>query len=161
VNELFRALPALLQQFDDNEAVREAVALAAWRKIAGESLRRHAVPVRLFRKQLIVAVGDETWKRHLEDLSGQMIFRINSVLGQAVVTYIDFRVDAETIEGERRKLPEAGLSEEELIERALNEVNSGMRRSAESIKDENLRYQFLLAAGACLARKKRMRDAEK
>jgi hypothetical protein len=156
VNELFRALPALLRQFEDNEAVREAVALAAWRRIAGESLRRHAVPVRLFRKQLIVAVADATWKRHLEDLSGQMIFRINSVLGHAIVTYVDFRIDEETIEAERRKLPEGGLSEEELIERALGEVSSEIRRSAESIKDEDLRYQFLLAAGACLARRKRM-----
>ena len=33
MNELFRALPALLKEFDDNEAVREAVVFAAWRKI--------------------------------------------------------------------------------------------------------------------------------
>jgi hypothetical protein len=32
-----------------------------------------------------------------------------------------------------------------------------MRHAADSIKDENLRYQFLLAAGSCLARKKNMK----
>ena len=86
MNELFRALPKLLKEFDDNEELREAVTLAAWRKIAGESLLKHAVPFRLFNKHLIVAVRDNMWKRHLETLSGQMIFKINSVLGQAIVT---------------------------------------------------------------------------
>ena len=47
MNELFRALPKLLKEFDDNEELREAVTLAAWRKIAGESLLKHAVPFRL------------------------------------------------------------------------------------------------------------------
>ena len=56
MNELFRALPALLKQFDENAELREAVAFAAWRHIAGESLRQHAVPYRLYQKHLIVAV---------------------------------------------------------------------------------------------------------
>ena len=93
MDELFRALPKLLKEFDDNEELREAVTLAAWRKIAGEFMLKNAVPFRLFKKHLIVAVIDNMWKRHLEDLSGQMIFKINSVLGQAIVTFIEFRID--------------------------------------------------------------------
>ena len=81
--DLFRALPALLKEFDDNESLREAVVFAAWRQIAGESLREHAVPLRLYQKHLIVAVMSETWKKHLEHLSGQMIFKFNSALGTA------------------------------------------------------------------------------
>ncbi|MBK8151045.1 MAG: DUF721 domain-containing protein [Acidobacteria bacterium] len=161
MNELFRALPALLRQFDDNDAVREAVALAAWRKIAGESLLRHAIPAGLIQKHLIIAVADENWKKHLEQLAGQRIFRINSVLGQAVVTFIEFRIDEKRFEIERAKCAIGGLSGAELAEIALNEVDANMRRSADSIKDENLRQQFLLAAGSCLARKKRMRAADK
>ena len=157
MNELFRALPALLKQFDENENVREAVAFAAWRKISGESLRQHAVPLRLFQKRLIIAVGSETWKKHLESLSGQMIFKLNSALGQAVVTFIEFRVDEKTVEAERAKNRKSTLSDAELEEIALEEVTPKLRHSADAIKDDNLRYQFLLAAGSCLARKKNLK----
>lgn len=159
MNELFRALPALLKEFDQNETVREAVTFAAWRKIAGESLRQHAVPFRLEQKRLTVAVKSETWRKHLEHLSGQMIFKINSVLGQAIVTYIEFRVDETAVERENFKARKTTLSDEELEEIALEEVTPNMRRSADAIKDDNLRYQFLLAAGSCLARKKKMKQA--
>ncbi|CAN5508389.1 hypothetical protein BH10ACI1_BH10ACI1_17560 [soil metagenome] len=155
MNELFRALPALLKEFDDNETVREAVAFAAWRKIAGEALRDHAVPFQLSKKHLIVAVSSETWRKHLEHLAGQMIFKINSKLGSAVVTFIEFRVDEAAVKVERTKYHKsttAAISEEA----ALNEVTPKMRQSADAIKDDNLRYQFLLAAGSCLVRKKKM-----
>jgi hypothetical protein len=157
MNELFRALPALLKEFDDNETVREAVTFAAWRKIAGESLRQHAVPFRLTQKRLTVAVKSETWRKHLEHLSGQMIFKINSVLGQAVVTFIEFHIDEKAVERENFKENKPTLSAEELEEIALEEVTPKMRRSADAIKDDNLRYQFLLAAGSCLARKKKLK----
>ena len=157
MNELFRALPALLKEFDENETVREAVAFAAWRKIAGESLRQHTVPYRLSQKRLTIAVKSETWRKHLEHLAGQMIFKINSVLGQAVVTYIEFTVDEAAVEKENLNKRAATLSDEELEEIALDNVTPKMRRSADAIKDDNLRYQFLLAAGSCLARKKNMK----
>jgi hypothetical protein len=154
MNELFRALPALIKQFDDNENVREAVTFAAWRKIAGESLSPHAIPLNLNQKHLTIAVSSEMWKKHLQSMSGQMIFKINSVLGQAIVTFIEFRVDEKTIETARAKNNKPTISDEELEEIALNEVTPKMRRAADAIKDDNLRYQFLLAAGSCLARKK-------
>lgn len=157
MNELFRALPALLKEFDENETVREAVAFAAWRKIAGESLRQHAVPFRLTQKRLTIAVKSETWRKHLEHLAGQMIFKINSVLGQAVVTYIEFHIDEGAVERENFKERKTLLSDEEYEEIALEEVTPKMRRAADAIKDDNLRYQFLLAAGGCLARKKKMK----
>ncbi|CAN5679235.1 hypothetical protein BH24ACI2_BH24ACI2_01510 [soil metagenome] len=157
MNELFRALPKLLKELDDNEELREAVTLAAWRKIAGESLRKHAVPFRLFNKHLIVAVRDNMWKRHLDTLSGQMIFKLNSVLGQAVVTFIEFRIDEETILQKTKNEQSSTLSDEQLREIALEKVTPKLRHSADAIKDDNLRYQFLLAAGSCLARKEKMK----
>ncbi|HSK70664.1 MAG TPA: DciA family protein [Pyrinomonadaceae bacterium] len=156
MEDLFRALPALLREFEENESLREAVTFAAWRKIAGESLCEHAVPFRLYKKHLIIAVAHETWKRHLERLSGEMIFKINSVLGSAVVTFIEFRVDEKTVLQERMKNRKQTISEEEQIEIALEEVSPKLRFSADNIKDDNLRYQFLLAAGSCLARKKNL-----
>ena len=157
MHDLFRTLPKLLKEFEDAEEVREAVVFAAWRKIAGASLSEHAVPFRLFNKHLIIAVADKMWKRHLETLSGQMIFKLNSILGQPVVTFIEFRVDEETLAAERAKHLKSAMTDEEQREAALEEVTPKLRHSADAIKDDNLRYQFLLAAGSCLARKKKMK----
>jgi hypothetical protein len=158
MNELFRALPAMLRQLDDNESLRQAVVFAAWRRISGEGLREHAVPIRLYQKHLIVAVMSEMWKKHLEHLSGQMIFKLNSSLEQPLVTFIEFRVDEESIKTERAKHQKGVIDAETHQQMALEEVTPQMRRAADAIKDENLRYQFLLAAGSCLARKKNMKE---
>lgn len=157
MNELFRTLPNLLKEFDDNEELREAVAFAAWRRIAGDALRKHAVPFRLHNKHLIIAVRDRMWKRHLETLSGQMIFKINSVLRQPAVTFIEFRIDEATLEREITKSRKSSLSDAELEEIALGKVTAKLRHSADAIKDDNLRYQFLLAAGSCLSRKDKLK----
>ncbi|MGI8883651.1 MAG: DUF721 domain-containing protein [Pyrinomonadaceae bacterium] len=158
MDELFRALPALLKEFEDNQDVREAVTFAAWRKIAGETLRDRAVPHRLFKKHLVIAVMSDTWKKHLEHLSGQMIFKLNSILGSAVVTYIEFRVDEKAVLEDRAKHRKSIVSNENIKENAMNEVTPKLRHSADAIKDDNLRYQFLLAAGSCLVRKKKMNE---
>lgn len=158
MEDLFRALPALLKEFDDNDSLREAVVFAAWERAAGQSLAQHAVPFRLFQKHLIIAVASEMWKRHLEMLSGQMIFKLNSLMRQAAVTFIEFRVDEKTVLEAKNKNQQNSLSDLEQEEIALDEVTPKMRASADAIEDDNLRYQFLLAAGSCLARKKNLSD---
>lgn len=160
MEDLFRALPALLKEFDDNESLREAVVFAAWERAAGQSLAQHAVPFRLFQKHLIIAVASEMWKRHLEMLSGQMIFKLNSLMRQAAVTFIEFRVDEKTVLEAKNKDQRNSLSVLEQEEIALDEITPKMRASADAIEDDNLRYQFLLAAGSCLARKKNLADKD-
>lgn len=157
MNEFFRLLPNLLKEFEDNQKVREAVVFAAWRNIAGESLSEHAIPFRLSNKHLMVAVATERWEKYLKDLSGQMIFKLNSALGQAVVTFIDFRVNDELVQAEREKRRGKIYDEAELREIALEQVTPKLRSKADSIKDDDLRYQFLLAAGSCLARKEKLK----
>lgn len=160
MNELFRVLPNLLKEFEDNQKVREAVVFAAWRQIAGASLCEHAIPFRLSNKHLIIAVATERWEKYLKDLSGQMIFKLNSALGQAIVTFIDFQVNEEFVEAEREKRRGKTYDEAELREMALNQVTPKLRSKADSIKDDDLRYQFLLAAGSCLARKEKMKKRQ-
>jgi hypothetical protein len=156
MEDLFRTLPKLLKEIDDSDAVREAVVFAAWRRVAGKSLCEHSVPFRLFEKHLVVAVKDKMWKRHLEkELAGQMIFKLNSILGQPAVTFIEFRVDEETVLREAKQTRKINLSDEELKKIALEELSPNLRFHADAIKDDNLRYQFLLAAGSSLAKKKR------
>ena len=157
MEDLIRALPALLKEFDENETVREAVVFAVWRKIAGESLRDHAVPYRLFQKHLIVAVTSATWKKHLEYFERADDFQAQFGASASRRTFIEFRVDEPTVLQERTKHLKSTLSDDEYEEIALEEVTPKLRHSADAIKDDNLRYQFLLAAGSCLARKKNMK----
>ena len=152
MDDLIRALPKLLRAAGEAEEVAEAAAMVAWRRAAGEALRGQAVPFRLYRKTLVVAVADTTWQKQLEAMSGQLLFRLNSILGQAVVTYIEFRIDPATVRAERDSLaPQSSTAEQE--QRALKSATGQVLTAAEAIHDEDLRRRFLLAAGSCIDRR--------
>jgi hypothetical protein len=150
MEDLIRALPKLLEIAGDVEEVAESAAKIAWRRASGESLRRHAVPFRLYRKTLVISVADSTWQKQLEAMSGQLLFRLNSLLGQAVVTFLEFRIDPKAVQAERAILesrqPPAGKQRAPVS--ALEKVLS----ASEAIRDEDLRNRFLLAAGSCIDR---------
>lgn len=153
MQDLFRTLPTLLKEFDDNETVRRAVVFAAWRKIAGESLAEHTAAINLNKKHLTVAVVGERWEKYLKDLSGQMIFKLNSALGQAVVTFIEFCVDEKAVLEEREKRGGKVFDETELLKLANKQLSPQLRAKSKTIKDESLRQEFLRAASVCLAKK--------
>ncbi|HEY0404125.1 MAG TPA: DUF721 domain-containing protein [Pyrinomonadaceae bacterium] len=153
MEDLLRVLPKFLRASGEAEEVLEAAAMIAWKRVAGEGLRGQAVPFRLYRKTLVVAVADATWQRQLEKESGQLLFRINSLLGQAVVTYIEFRIDAATVRAARAKLAAEAVDQEAQEQRALASASGQVRVAAEAITDEQLRRRFLLAAGSCIDRR--------
>jgi len=147
---LFRALPVLLKALPDNDMVREAVIFAAWRKCAGEQLAEHTCPVEFAENRLAVAVPDRSWQKNLASLSGQMIFKINGVLGSAVVTYIEFVVDA-------NRFQETAINPAEHDDgESLVQATPELIHSASTITDEKLRKDFLAAATGCLARRDRI-----
>src|SRR5438132_7672299 len=98
---LIRALPKLLSAAGDNEEVAEAAARIAWRRAAGGPLCQHAVPFRLYHATLIVAVSDAIWQKQMSALSGQLLSRLNAILGEKTITFIEFRIDPKTVEAER------------------------------------------------------------
>lgn len=151
MDDLIKSLPRLLRASGETEEVLEAAAMVAWRRVAGEALRGQAVPFRLYRKTLVVAVADQTWQKQLEAMSGQLLFRLNSLLGQAVVTYIEFRIDPRTVKAERAAR-QAQADPQEQETRALERTSGEILAAARSIQDESLRRRFLLAAGSCLDR---------
>jgi len=154
MREVFKILPEMLRQEGKEAELSEAVAFAAWRRVVGESLREQAVPFRLYGKMLTVAVADESWKKHLEALSGQMLFKLNAALGKvAVVTFIEFRIDENTVFAERERLYKERFSGIERERIALQNVPENVRAAAEKISNQSLRKNFLLAAGSCLKRK--------
>ena len=117
-------------------------------------MRGNAVPFRVFNKMLIVAVADETWKKQLENMSGQLLFKLNATIGKPTITFIEFRVDTKTVDAERDKIHREERSRLEQERIALKNVPQSVREAAEKIEDEELRRHFLLAAGSCLERKK-------
>jgi hypothetical protein len=154
MDDLIRALPGLLKAAGDSEEVAEAAAFVAWRRVAGEQLRDQAVPFRLHRKMLVVAVPDTSWKKQMEAVCNQLLFRLNSALGQAVVTYIEFRVDAKTVREERARLRVQEIDPAKQERRALAHART-LSGEAAAIKDEQLRRRFLLAAGSYMEAQER------
>jgi hypothetical protein len=152
MEDLMRTLPKLLRAAGETEEVLEAAAMVAWRRVAGEALREQTVPFRLYRKTLIISVTDQTWQKQLEKMSGQLLFRLNSLLGQAVVTYIEFRIDPKTVRAARAARHSAADMEEQQ-RRALDRASGEVLAAASAIQDEDLRRRFLLAAGTCLDRR--------
>ncbi len=155
---LIRALPALLSVAGDNEEVAEAAARIAWKRAAGEPLCQHAVPFRLYHTTLIVAVSDAIWQKQMSALSGQLLSRLNGMLGQRAITFIEFRIDPKTVAAERP--PRQPIAGSESSESVLRSVPDELVLAASSIQDESLRRRFLLAAGANIRRGQRQREEQ-
>jgi hypothetical protein len=141
MEQLFRALPSVIRDLGPNRQSDEAMVLAAWGRCAGKMLRARTQPLEFFESRLVVAVSDETWRRHLEDLSPQMLYTLNESLGQGTVRFIEFRVDAAAVERALRKQRRPAPPN--------TAVEPMLEAAAEAITDESLRKSFLEAAASC------------
>ena len=148
MEQVFGAIPSVLNGLASNGDVDEAVVFAAWKRCAGELLNDRTSAIEFFENRLIIAVVDETWRRHLEDLSPQMLYKINSSLGDGTVKFIEFRIDERAVDAFR----EHKTASEE---KAAPEVSQSLTKAAEAISDVALRRQFLNAAAEYLERQKR------
>lgn len=146
MNSLLKMLPMMLRLSGDNEEVREQAAFVAWRAVAGPQVAYNCVPFQLYQKRLIIATLDLSWKFQMEKLSGQYLFRLNSLLGGPYVTFIEFRIDRETVLSSRP--PDPKRFEWSHTE----EIEAQLASAAGRIKDDSLRAQFLRAATKCLER---------
>jgi predicted nucleic acid-binding Zn ribbon protein len=69
----------------------EARARAAWKVAAGKKIAEHTRPTSLVRGALIVEVDDQIWQRQLNTLRHFLLRNLTSVLGEELITEIDFR----------------------------------------------------------------------
>ena len=99
MNQLIKSLPTILRAAGDSEEVAEAAAIAAWKHVAGDGLKGHAVPVKLENRTLTVSVVDAIWQKQLHSMRGQLLFRVNTILGQPIVSAIQFVVDPKLASG--------------------------------------------------------------
>ena len=146
MNQLIKSLPTILRAAGDSEEVAEAAAIAAWKHAAGDGLKGHAVPVKLENRTLTVAVADVIWQKQLHSMRGQLLFRVNTILGQPIVSAIEFVVDPKLAlaQAEQQKPQE---------ERIDNEVPLELWSAANAIHDKELRKNFLKTATLSLKRR--------
>ena len=93
MNQLIKVLPSILRAAGDSPEVAEAAAIAAWKHAAGDGLKGRAVAVKLEDRTLTVSVADVIWQKQLHSMRGQLLFRVNTLLGQPIVSAIDFVID--------------------------------------------------------------------
>lgn len=139
MNQLIKSLPGVLRAAGDSTEVAEAAAIAAWKHAAGDGLKEHAVPLKLENRTLTIAVADAIWQKQLHSMRGQLLFRVNSILGKPLVGVLDFVVDAKIAKAQRERPAER----EELND---NEVPLELWSAASAIQDKELRRKFLKAA---------------
>jgi len=144
MDKLIKTLPAILAAAPGSEEVAEAACVAAWKHAVGQALSSHALPVQFQNKTLVVAVADRIWQKQLEQLRGQLLFRLNSILGQAVVKSIEISIQPEKFKQEDR--------EDERVGPVNAAVPIELVSAAAGIEDAGLRRAFLGAAMSCVNR---------
>lgn len=147
MDKLIKTLPAILKAAGAAEEVTEAACIAAWKYAVGDGLRVHAVAVQLRQHTLIVVVADNIWKRQLEQMRGQLLFRLNSVLGQALVKSVELRVDPKALA--KLCASQAGAGARKRLD---YQIPAELLSAASGIADVALRRAFLGAAASCVKR---------
>ncbi len=152
--DVARLLPKLLDATGANPEMAEIAAKLAWSRAAGEGLRRHAIPFRLFQKTLVVSVADTIWQRQMQSMSAELVSRINRLLGREVVEVIEFRIDPTTVEQVRANSETRPPPRDE----ARGPIPEELILAAGEIADEELRERFIRAAENCIARREARLD---
>src|SRR5215212_6301337 len=93
MNQLIKSLPQVLRAAGNSAEVAEAAAIAAWKHAAGDGLKEHAVALKLENRRLSIAVADPIWQKQLNSMRGQLLYRVNTILGQPLISGFDFVVD--------------------------------------------------------------------
>lgn len=145
--DVARLLPKLMNATGANPEMAEIAVKLAWTRAAGDGLRRHAIPFRLFRQTLVVSVADIIWQRQMQSMSTELISRINNLLGREVVEDIEFRIDPATVEQVRAN------SQPPLRDQTREPIPEELIAAASEIADQDLRERFIRAAENCIARR--------
>lgn len=145
LTNVLKLVPQMLRRASDSDETREQAVFAAWLVAVGGPIRKVTAPIRLERKTLIVAVPDRNWRDQLKSMQGQVLFKLNSLLGAPLITRIEYVVNPELIIREDEAPHEVTFT-------APEKQAAGLREDADQIPDPEIREAFLRAAGKCLER---------
>lgn len=98
MNELINILPQMLLKTGSSDEVREQAARAAWVAAAGLQISTVTAALRLESKTLIIAVTNEMWRAQLRNISPQLLFKVNALLGQQCpISRLEFTVNENAV----------------------------------------------------------------
>ena len=140
---LHALLPQLLRKQPQKHLPVEEIVRAGWAHLVGRQIAARSQVFRLYRETLIVHVPDRTWQKQLRRLEGQLLARVNRLLGQRLVTEMDFRVDGSLAApaSSAQPPPRKGPVREE-----APAWDAELEDSARAIADPELRTLFLRAS---------------
>ena len=94
------------------------LARAAWPKAVGVRLEKRTRPLQMVRTTLVIEVEDAVWQRQLNAIRGQILKNLAGLLGQGMITELEFRI------GVPRRMPQR---EEMAAQPALSSVDEADR----------------------------------
>ena len=94
------------------------LARAAWPKAVGARLEKRTRPLQMVRTTLVIEVEDAVWQRQLNAIRGQILKNLAGLLGQGMITELEFRI------GVPRRMPQR---EEMAAQPALSSVDEADR----------------------------------
>lgn len=94
----------------------EARAIAAWRVAAGKKIAEHTRATAIVRTSLIVEVEDVVWQRQLNTLRHFLIRNLTEILGEPMITEIDFRPMPPRIQPQRAAAAKPGQIEDPVLD---------------------------------------------
>jgi len=149
MESLFKTIPGVLKDLGIALPISSSTVFAAWKRCAGEQVAGRTVAKEFQNDRLVIAVEDLTWKRNLEELSPQMLQRLNACLADGAVKFIEFRVDEKLVSDSKNARVKRAADEEVV----RLKVDPALVVAAGSIADDNLRSSFLKASAIYEARR--------
>lgn len=82
----------LLTSLKSDSIPAENLARTAWPKAVGRVISAHTQAASMVRDRLVIEVEDPTWQRQLVPLTGQILKKLEAMIGPGAVGDIEFRV---------------------------------------------------------------------
>lgn len=117
----------------------EEIIRCAWEHLAGKMLAVRTRPLRVFENRLIVEVPDSSWPRQMRRYENLLIERIGRLIGEKVVTGIEWHVNPALAAPLAAPTPAADA----LPPRIPPKTDASLEGAAQKIRDPELRQLFL------------------
>jgi len=88
-------LSSVLAQWIKDPVAQESIVLAVWKRAVGEAVTQHSTPRALVDGVLVIEFIDPTWGRVLEEMTPDLLGRLNGALGKRIVRSIEWRLREE------------------------------------------------------------------
>ena len=112
----------------------ETRARAAWALAAGKKIARHTLAAALVRGTLVVEVEDFVWQKQLNTLRHFLLRNLKEILGEDVVTEIDFRPMPKRIQPQRAESARRHGLQTESQGSGDGACSTGNRRRGDGVK---------------------------